>query len=190
MDEEQIKSLRHSFTNPFREDMPKPKVNKFGHTVIGDERQMQEQEVHLKIDEFGALSAEPKQSVFDTPEFQKWANIQHNVMTSEPDEPKQEPESFTATANSVNFAALLSELDEMDGTSENADLKTQDSTNDIRETSNHFKNCPNKDCMYSLPKDAKYCLKCGTAQMPKFCTECGFNFPGMEKFCPDCGTKR
>jgi predicted nucleic acid-binding Zn-ribbon protein len=26
--------------------------------------------------------------------------------------------------------------------------------------------------------------------MPKFCTECGYSFPGMEKFCPDCGTKR
>jgi RNA polymerase subunit RPABC4/transcription elongation factor Spt4 len=44
--------------------------------------------------------------------------------------------------------------------------------------------------MYILPKDAKYCLKCGTAQMPKYCTECGYSFPGMEKFCPDCGTKR
>jgi hypothetical protein len=28
------------------------------------------------------------------------------------------------------------------------------------------------------------------AQMPKFCTECGYSFPGMEKFCPDCGNKR
>jgi membrane protease subunit (stomatin/prohibitin family) len=44
--------------------------------------------------------------------------------------------------------------------------------------------------MYDLPKDAKFCLKCGTAQMSKFCTECGYNFPGMEKFCPDCGNKR
>jgi RNA polymerase subunit RPABC4/transcription elongation factor Spt4 len=53
-----------------------------------------------------------------------------------------------------------------------------------------FKNCLNKDCMYNLPKDAKFCLKCGTAQLPKFCSECGFSFPGMEKFCPDCGKKR
>jgi RNA polymerase subunit RPABC4/transcription elongation factor Spt4 len=60
----------------------------------------------------------------------------------------------------------------------------------IVEKPEHFKSCFNKDCMYCLPKDAKYCLKCGTAQMPKYCTECGYSFPGMEKFCPDCGTKR
>jgi RNA polymerase subunit RPABC4/transcription elongation factor Spt4 len=54
----------------------------------------------------------------------------------------------------------------------------------------HFKSCLNKQCLYGLPKDAKFCLKCGTAQLSQFCTECGYNFPGMEKFCPDCGTKR
>jgi RNA polymerase subunit RPABC4/transcription elongation factor Spt4 len=53
-----------------------------------------------------------------------------------------------------------------------------------------MKNCANENCLYALPIDAKFCLKCGTAQLAKFCTECGFQFPGMEKFCPDCGNKR
>jgi RNA polymerase subunit RPABC4/transcription elongation factor Spt4 len=83
------------------------------------------------------------------------------------------------TQNTVNIADLISELDEMDGTSERNQIVNQ-----------LFKNCLNQECMYNLPKDAKFCLKCGTAQMPKFCTECGYSFPGMEKFCPDCGNKR
>ena len=81
----------------------------------------------------------------------------------------------------------------MDGTSkkkfEVTSDKKQPGTN-AGLNSAHIKSCLNKDCLYGLPKEAKFCLKCGTAQMPKFCTECGFSFPGMEKFCPDCGNKR
>ena len=182
MDEDQIKVLRHSFTNPHREDLPKPKVNKFGHTVLGDEMKMSDQEIDLKINEFGDVSAEPKQSLFDSPEFQKWAENQPVSNQSEPEEPVREvqnSENSSMSSKSVDIAALISELDDMDGTSERKQSENQ-----------LFKNCLNHTCMYNLPKDAKFCLKCGTAQMPKFCTECGFNFPGLEKFCPDCGTKR
>jgi membrane protease subunit (stomatin/prohibitin family) len=86
--------------------------------------------------------------------------------------------------NTVNIADLISELDEMDGTTEHKQAEHKQAENQW------FKSCANKDCMYNLPKDAKFCLECGTAQMPKFCTECGFSFPAMEKFCPDCGKKR
>ena len=101
---------------------------------------------------------------------------------SEPEEPVREVQNLeknSISSNSVDIAALISELDDMDGTTERKQSENQ-----------WFKNCLNQDCMYNLPKDAKFCLKCGTAQMPKFCTECGYNFPGMEKFCPDCGNKR
>jgi RNA polymerase subunit RPABC4/transcription elongation factor Spt4 len=171
--------LRHSFTNPHREDLPKPKVNKFGHTVLGDEMKMADQEIDLKINEFGDVSAEPKQSLFDSPEFQKWAENQPISNTSKPELEEETEHQSKIASSSVNIADLISELDEMDGT-----IERQQSENQF------FKNCLNQDCMYSLPKDAKFCSKCGTAQMPKFCTECGYNFPGMEKFCPDCGNKR
>lgn len=198
MDEEQLKSLRASFTNPFREDMPKPKVNKFGHTVLGDEKELQDHEIDLKIDEFGALNAEPKNSVFDSPEFQKWAENRPNQEVLEPELSVQEEiEEVNPIQQNEILARLLNELDEMDGTSKkfkaypNPDGTVQiDPNTKVGFGFEDAKSCLNKDCLYALPKDAKFCLKCGTPQMPKFCTECGFHFPGMEKFCPDCGTKR
>jgi hypothetical protein len=182
MDEDQIKALRASFTNPHREDLPKPKVNKFGHTVLGDEMEMSDQEIELKIDESGALSAEPKQSLFDSPKFQKWAENQPILKTSEREEQvleAQVEEKSSIVLNTVNIADLISELDEMDGTTERKQIEKH-----------QMKNCANEKCLYALPIDAKFCLKCGTAQLAKFCIECGFQFLAMEKFCPDCGNKR
>jgi len=198
MDEEQIKSLRHSFTNPFREDMPKPKMNKFGHTVLGDEKEMSNHEIELKIDESGALSAEPKQSLFDSVEFQNWAQNQPVYEDAEPEHQiEQELSEERVIPQNEMLAKLINELDEMDGKTENFKARPNpdgtvqiDPNTKIGWRQDLSKNCLNKDCLYTLPKDAKFCLKCGTAQMPKFCTECGFSFPGMEKFCPDCGTRR
>ena len=114
MDEEQIKSLRHSFTNPHREDLPKPKINKYGHTILGDEKQVIESEIDIKIDESGNISADPKQSLFDSPEFQKWAENQPNLKISEPDNPVQEAKKNNIDSNNVIIANLISELDEME----------------------------------------------------------------------------
>lgn len=198
MDEDHLKVLRASFTNPHRADMPKPKVNKFGHTVLGDEKELTETEMELKIDDSGTLTAEPKQSVFDSPEFQKWAGNQPESRVSEPEE-EQESEELNIKHVPQNeiLAKLLNELDEMDGTSNKFKaFPNPDGTVQIEPNTkvgfrwDQMKECANKDCLYALPKDAKFCLKCGTPQMPKFCTECGYSFPGLEKFCPDCGTKR
>ena len=195
MDPEEIKTLRASFTNPYREDLPKTHKNQFGHTILGNERDIDTSLVSPKIDENGVVIAEPNGFIADSPQLQVWA--ENHAVFAKPeadaqiDLPKIEKVSL---GSSKSIADLISELDEMDGTSAKVDHKKPASNNQSESTSTaqpvNYKSCLNKECMYSLPKDAKFCMKCGTAQMSKFCTECGYSFPGMEKFCPDCGNKR
>lgn len=197
MNEEEIKTLRHSFTNPFREDLPKPKKNQFGHTVLNSNGEdIDLQNFDLSFDESGQVKASSNDYWLDKIE-------NSNLPSIEPDSEVEQmasqreviPTNLTVSTikpNNINIADLLSELDEMDGTSkkkfEVTSDKNQPDTNAGLNSAS--KSCLNKDCLYGLPKEAKFCLKCGTAQMPKFCTECGYSFPGMEKFCPDCGNKR
>ena len=198
MNEEEIKTLRHSFTNPFREDLPKPKKNQFGHTVLNSNGEdIDLQNFDLSFDESGQVKASSNDYWLDKIENSNLPSIEPD---SEVDQMASQrdviPTNLTVSSikpNNINIADLLSELDEMDGTSKKkfevtSDKKQPDTNADLN--SAHIKSCLNKDCLYGLPKEAKFCLKCGTAQMPKFCTECGYSFPGMEKFCPDCGNKR
>jgi hypothetical protein len=194
MNEEEIKTLRHSFTNPYREDLPKPKKNQFGHTVLNSNGEdIDLQNFDLSFDESGQVKASSNDYWLDKIE-------NSNLPSIEPDSEVEQmasqreviPTNLTVSSvkpNNINIADLLSELDEMDGTSKKKFEVTLDKEESDSKTE-CFKNCLNKDCMYNLPKDAKFCLKCGTPQMPKYCTECGYSFPGMEKFCPDCGNKR
>lgn len=194
MSEEEIKTLRHSFTNPYREDLPKPKKNQFGHTVLNSNGEdIDLQNFDLSFDESGQVKASSNDYWLDKIE-------NSNLPSIEPDSEVEQmasqreviPTNLTVSSvkpNNINIADLLSELDEMDGTSKKKFEVTLDQEESDSKTE-CFKNCLNKDCMYNLPKDAKFCLKCGTPQMPKYCTECGYSFPGMEKFCPDCGNKR
>ena len=198
MNEEEIKTLRHSFTNPFREDLPKPKKNQFGHTVLNSNGEdIDLQNFDLSFDESGQVKASSNDYWLDKIENSNLPSIEPD---SEVDQMASQrdviPTNLTVSSikpNNINIADLLSELDEMDGTSKKkfevtSDKKQSDTNAGLN--SAHIKSCLNKDCLYGLPKEAKFCLKCGTAQMPKFCTECGYSFPGMEKFCPDCGNKR
>lgn len=57
-----------------------------------------------------------------------------------------------------------------------------------KETNNDAKYCPS--CGASNPKNAKFCVECGTklAQKGK-CPNCGAEITGKSKFCPECGEK-
>ena len=194
MNEEEIKTLRHSFTNPFREDLPKPKKNQFGHTVLNSNGEdIDLQNFDLSFDESGQVKASSNDYWLDKIENSNLPSIEPNSEVEQMASQREViPTNLTVSSvkpNNINIADLLSELDEMDGTSKKKFEVTPDKEESDTKTE-CFKNCLNKDCMYNLPKDAKFCLKCGTPQMPKYCTECGYSFPGMEKFCPDCGKKR
>jgi len=182
MSEQDIKKLRHSFTNPFREDLPKPKINQFGHTILTDNDICELDLSEFKIDQ------NPDGSVtLNKPLMQSF--IETYVQHSQPE--AEQSETFIKPIESDLLTKLISELDDMKEDKSKPFLKTSVSETDAAKTTqNVSKSCANEKCLYCLPKEATFCLKCGTYQGPKFCTECGFKFPGMEKFCPDCGTKR
>jgi RNA polymerase subunit RPABC4/transcription elongation factor Spt4 len=185
MSEEEIKSLRFSFTNPYREDLPKHRVNQFGHTILSDNDDFQPADMNIEVDENGEISANPKMSILDSEQFSKLVDSHMK--------PVPEPVEFHGLQPDL-LSRLISELDDIKEDKSKPFLKPESSNVFTVEESNNIstlqKSCLNKQCLYCLPKDAKFCMKCGTAQLAQFCTECGYNFPGMEKFCPDCGTKR
>ncbi len=190
MSEEEIKSLRFSFTNPYREDLPKHKVNQFGHTILS-ENEFVPSEMDIEVGDDGEISANPKSSILDSEQFSKLVDSHINANNFNPE--KIDSVNIQ-TVESGLLSRLIAELDDIKEDKskpflpqESSNILTVDESNNIH---THLKKCLNKQCLYALPKDAKFCLKCGTAQLSQFCTECGFNFPGMEKFCPDCGTKR
>ena len=89
MDEEEIKKLRASFTNPYREDLPKTHKNQFGHTILGDEREIDLSLVCTKIDDNGVAIAEPNGFIADSPKLQKWSENQPVLNLTQQEEPEQ-----------------------------------------------------------------------------------------------------
>jgi len=190
MSEEEIKSLRYSFTNPYREDLPKHRVNQFGHTILSENEDFKPAEMNIEVDDNGEISANPKMSILDSEQFSRLVDSHLNQNEFQPED--IEPVSVQPVESGL-LSRLIAELDDIKEDKTKPFIPgpdgwvTVDPSTKVGWTS---KPCLNKDCMYNLAKDSKFCSKCGTYQMPKFCTECGYSFPGMEKFCPDCGTKR
>ena len=203
MDEQEIKSLRHSFTTSKKEEAGKLSKNQFGHTILGDNNILDVSNVKLALNDNGEVEANSE----------GW--LENDELISKLSESLQIENELPLTVQNLIesqkttiqphiegrsiYTELMSELDDL--ANSNAGIKKPVSSavnstslngSNINTASNDelYKSCANKECLYGLPKDAKFCLKCGFAQMPKFCTECGYSFPGMEKFCPDCGTKR
>jgi hypothetical protein len=205
MDDQEIKNLRHSFTTSKKEESAKVKKNQFGHTILGDDNLIDVSNIKVVLNDSGEIEAN-SDGWLDNDEL--ISKLSESLVT-EPQPPLNVQSILEAQKPLIQphiegrslYSDLISELDDL--ANSNAGIvkpEVRSSMNGIisnignpvssTPSNIHSKNCLNKDCMYSLPKEAQFCLKCGTPQMPKFCTECGYSFPGMEKFCPDCGTKR
>lgn len=184
--EDKIKELRHSFTKSVREELEAPVKNQFGHTVLNpSDTNVDMSKMNLSIGETGEPRADLKSSIFESEQFQDWLKTTGKVPQIEDSEPVMIEEPIDPRKQLIS--SLMSELDDLD-----TNIKPAQSTMRLikKDEVKTFKNCSNSECMYNLPLDAKFCLKCGTAQLKKFCTECGYSFVQEEKFCPDCGTKR
>ena len=203
MDEQEIKSLRHSFTTSKKEEAGKVSKNQFGHTILGEENLIDVKHIKLALNENGEVEASSEGWLDDDELISKLSdslNIDDETPLTVQNLIESQKTTIQPHIEGRNiYTDLMSELDDLansnaginksvpfgvSGIIQNALDVKKESFND------NSKICFNKDCLCSLPKDAKFCLKCGDAQMTKFCTECGYQFPGSEKFCPECGTKR
>lgn len=200
MDDQEIKNLRHSFTTSKKEESSKVKKNQFGHTILGDENLIDVSNIKVALNDNGEIEANSDGWLENNELISKLTES----LISEPPSPLSVQSILDAEKPIIQphlegrsiYANLMSELDDLANSNAGFGKAAPISNVDVFvqvENNNHSassKSCLNKECMYALPKEAKFCMKCGTAQLPKFCTECGFNFLGLEKFCPDCGTKR
>jgi len=203
MDEQEIKSLRHSFTTSKKEEAGKVSKNQFGHTILGEENLIDVRHIKLALNENGEVEAN-SEGWLENDELISKLSDSFNIEDETPLTVQNLIESQKSTiqphieGRSI-YTELMSELDDL--ANSNAGIKKPVSCGlggiihtalNVKPvlSNDNIKVCSNKDCLCSLPKDAKFCFKCGDAQMTKFCTECGYQFPGVEKFCPECGTKR
>ena len=152
MSEEDIKKLRHSFTNPFREDLPKPKINQFGHTILTDNDICE-----LDLSEF-KIEQNPDGSVsLNKP-------LMQNFMDTYVQQAKPESENSEVFVNPIEndlLTKLISELDDMKEDKSKPFISKPSSKTTVDKKASvqkpeDFKSCFNKDCMYCLPIDAKF----------------------------------
>jgi RNA polymerase subunit RPABC4/transcription elongation factor Spt4 len=200
MDEQEIKSLRHSFTTSKKEEAGKVSKNQFGHTILGEENLIDVKHIKLALNENGEVEASSEGWLENDELISKLSdslNIDDETPLTVQNLIESQKTTIQPHIEGRNiYTDLMSELDDL--ANSNAGINKSVSSGVIHSGLNiksglvkdNSKVCSNTDCLCHLPKEAKFCLECGNAQMTKFCTECGYQFPGSEKFCPECGTKR
>ena len=108
MDEEKIKSLRATFTTSSANDFLAPTKNKFGHTVLNNsDNNINEDSTEVEIDSEGLVSANPKYSVFDSKEFNDFAEKIINSDTHEDFEEVEPVEIQTMSSSLIYFLSLM-----------------------------------------------------------------------------------
>ena len=200
MDEQEIKSLRHSFTTSKKEEAGKVSKNQFGHTILGEENLIDVKHIKLALNENGEVEASSEGWLENDELISKLSdslNIDDETPLTVQNLIESQKTTIQPHIEGRNiYTDLMSELDDL--ANSNAGINKSVSSGVIHNSLNiktglikdNSKVCSNTDCLCHLPKEAKFCLECGNPQMIKFCTECGYQFPGSEKFCPECGTKR
>ena len=117
MNEEEIKTLRHSFTS--KEDASKISKNQFGHTILGDTKNIDTSKIEVKFNEYGEISAESTQSLLDSPELLNLTNFTSKNEVEVKDQPNT---MINKIANNVAIKDLISALDKMDGSNESPNI--------------------------------------------------------------------
>ena len=110
MSEEEIKSLRYSFTNPYREDLPKHRVNQFGHTILSENEDFKPAEMNIEVDDNGEISANPKMSILDSEQFSRLVDSHLNQNEFQPED--IEPVSVQPVESGL-LSRLIAELDDI-----------------------------------------------------------------------------
>jgi hypothetical protein len=79
MDESEIKKLRHSFTSSSSNEISKLKKNQFGHTILGEVKDLDTSEIHVEIAENGDIVANPSEWLLNNQKLQNMAKNVGNI---------------------------------------------------------------------------------------------------------------
>jgi RNA polymerase subunit RPABC4/transcription elongation factor Spt4 len=201
---------RYNFNrNTPKNDQPKVKTNKFGHTVLGQLKEEVEVERDNTIeiiktaDLIRGLQCDIQTTDDILPKILQGMLDSEELKDLEDDHPRRkqvldqfkgigcEPPLKIKKEEVQHKMVNISDLADNDFLLKSIANITDDSEEEIIEEEKieeNSKKCSN--CKVNISNTAKFCTECGASQEKKFCTECGFVFIGLEKFCPECGTKK
>lgn len=159
------------------------RVNKFGHTTTGQEKDLPETAVQLKVQNTGV---EAYVDIFDSPTLKKFMqqnhlDLQHSnssIEVIELSDEEEEPVKFSSPNSLEEFDKIADEV-----------MGIAPQTKKSVTVHHEFKTCPT--CNYNNKTNSKFCSNCGKQfTLAQFCKNCGNKFENQEKFCSECGHKR
>jgi hypothetical protein len=186
---------RHSFVDPEKAAQSSFGLNRFGHTVLGQDSNnnvLPHDRMKVIIDESGNINASDSQSLIDHPAMQKFIS-DHVFPSEEPEADESEfinEDQYNHAENKSIFDNIPTTLSEfMEDSVVNISKEIAKKTTPPVQIAKDSINIGCASCGNDYPKNAKFCPHCGVSLI-KFCYQCGYKFSGAEKFCPDCGERR